>query len=349
MRRLLRIAAAAALASLATACMDFGPAEEERFEVEGHGVLIVCEGNFNFGNASLSYYDTARSTVENSVFARSNGIPLGDVAQSAVVRNGRAYIAVNNSGIIFVVDTSTFRIVGTVEGLTSPRYIHFADDRKAYVTDLYDPRITIFDPVTLEITGHIDTGHASTEQMAQWGDLLYVCCWSYDDKVLVIDTRTDTVVDTITVGIQPAAAAADRNGKIWVLTDGGYEGSPYGYAAPALFRIDAATRRVEREFTLAFGTSASALCTDADGSTLYFINNDIMRMPADADTLPAEPFIESLGTIYYGLGVDPLTSELYVADAVDYMQSGVVRRYSARGELLDTFRTGVSPSAFGFR
>lgn len=348
MRRLPGILTVCA-AALLLACMDYGPASEERFNVGGKGVFILCEGNFNYGNASLSYYDPSKRNVENSVFARSNGIPLGDVAQSVCMHGGRAYIVVNNSGIIFAVDPSTFRIVGAAEGFTSPRYIHFASDSKAYVTDLYDPRISIVDPATLTITGYIETGHTSTEQMAQWGDMLFVACWSYDNKVLAIDTRSDTVVGTITVGIQPKSIAADRNGKIWVLSDGGYEGSPYGYEPPSLTRIDAATCKVERRFTLAPDVSASELCTDAGGSVLYFINDDIFRMDAESENLPDTPFIESQGTIYYGLGIDPASGDLYVADAIDYMQSGVVRRYAADGTLLDTFRTGVSPSAFAFR
>ena len=77
-------------------CMDYGPQPEESFSETGKGVFIVNEGNFNFGNASLSYYDVGSGRVENSVFSRANGMSLGDVAQSMTVHGGRGYIAVNN-------------------------------------------------------------------------------------------------------------------------------------------------------------------------------------------------------------------------------------------------------------
>ena len=58
----------------------------------------------------------------------------------------------------------------------------------------------------------------------------------------MIDTETDKVCAQITVGIQPTSLVMDKYNKIWTVTDGGYEGSPYGHEAPSLYCIDAATR-----------------------------------------------------------------------------------------------------------
>ena len=37
---------------------------------DGDSVLILCEGNYNSGNASLSYYNPTTHAVENGVFRR---------------------------------------------------------------------------------------------------------------------------------------------------------------------------------------------------------------------------------------------------------------------------------------
>lgn len=333
--------------------MDYGPMDEEEFgssSPAGDGLFVLNEGNFMYGNASLSYYIPSKKRVQNEVFSRANGIALGDVAQSMTIRNGLGYLVVNNSGVIFVIDTDTFKVVGTVTGLVSPRYVHFVSDTKAYVTDLYDSRITILNPQTLEITGHIPlNGHKSAEQMVQLGDTVFTNCWSYDNKILVIDALRDELVDSITVGIQPTALALDKHAKLWTVTDGGYEGSPYGHEIPALWRIDAKTLQVERRFDLPTEERPSELALNGTRDTLYFLNRGVWRLPVDAEALPAAAFIPYSGTIYYGLAVDPRSSEVYVGDAIDYVQPGVVYRFTPQAAAVDTFRVEITPGAFCFK
>ena len=150
----------------------------------------------------------------------------------------------------------------------------------------------------------------------------------------------------ITTTGQPASLAMDRNNTLWTVTDGGYEGSPYGYEAPSLYRIDAETFSVEKQFRFRKGDSPSEMQLNGTRDTLYWIDRDVWRMPVAGEQLPVRPFLEYKETKYYGLTVDPANGDVYVADAVDYQQQGVVYRYTAKGEPVDEFHVGVAPGAF---
>ena len=332
-------------------CMKWDYGEMEDFSATGDGLFITNEGNFQYGNATLSYYDPETKTVENEVFYRANAMKLGDVAQSMTIRNDVGWVVVNNSHVIFAIDINTFKEVGRITGLTSPRYIHFISDEKAYVTQIWDYRIFIVNPKTYQITGYIEcpdmtmeTG--STEQMVQYGKYVYVNCWSYQKRILKIDTTTDQVVDQLEVGIQPTSLVMDKNYKLWTITDGGYEGSPYGYEEPSLYRIDAETFKIEKQFKFQLGDAPSEVQLNGAGDELYWINKDIWRMSVDAERVPVRPFLKSRDTKYYGLTVSPKTGDVYVADAIDYQQQGMIYRYTKDGELVDEFYVGIIPGAF---
>ena len=154
------------------------------------------------------------------------------------------------------------------------------------------------------------------------------------------------MVAQLTVGIQPTSLVLDKYNKLWTLTNGGYEGSPYGYEAPALYRIDPETFEVEKQFTFKLGDSPSELQLNGGRDTLYWLSDDVWTMDVSASVLPGRPFLEYRGTKYYGLTVDPTNGEVYVADAIDYQQQGFIYRYSPAGKLIDEFYVGITPGAF---
>ena len=62
--------------------------------------------------------------------------------------------------------------------------------------------------------------------------------------------------------------------------------------------------------------------------------------------LPDAPVIPTRDTKYFGLTVSPYDGDIYVADAIDYQQPGVIYRYTAEGDLIGSFTVGVNPTAF---
>jgi DNA-binding beta-propeller fold protein YncE len=331
------------------------------FDFSGNrGVYIVNEGNFMYGNSSLSFYDPEQKRVYNDVFQARNSAPLGDVAQSIKIWNNLGFIVINNSGKIYIIDSSTAEYKGTISGLSSPRYIHIINSGKAYITDLYARKITIFNPQTFQITGKISVNNSKsefsqhpTEQMLQYKNLVFINCWSYDNKILVIDSNTDQLIDSIEVFKQPNSMVIDKYNKIWVLTDGGFEGSPYGYEQPGLLKIDAETREIERSFRFSLGDHPLKLCINPTSDTIYYLNRHVWRMSVTDTRIPKQAFINSDYSSSYGgfysLGIDPANSEIYIGDAIDHRQNGIVHRYAPSGKLIDEFKVGISPGNFGFK
>src|SRR5690606_38036432 len=188
------------------------------------GVFIACEGNFMYGNGALSFYNTVSKEINNQVYYARNNVPLGDVVQSLSRFNDNLFIVVNNSGKIIIADARTVEHKGIITGLTSPRYIHFVSDNKAYISDLHSTVLNIVDPETLDITGTIDLDGHTSERMVQIGKFLYISHWSYGKSILVVDIAADEMVAEIEVPLQPKDLVVDTNNKLWVLSDGGYEG-----------------------------------------------------------------------------------------------------------------------------
>lgn len=334
---------------------------------KGHDVFIINEGNFGYGNSSLSYYDPVAKTVINNVFYGTNGLPLGDVANSMAIRDSLGYIVINNSGKIYIINVNTFKYVGKITGFTSPRNMGFISDTKAYVTDMYSKTIWIVNPKTMKITDSINinnhnpnfTQHSS-EQIVLDNNLAFVNCWSYDDKVLVINTNNNHVIDSITVTKQPNTMALDKNNNLWVLSDGGYKGSPYGQVHAALTEIDTKTLKILKTFTFPnIAASPTGLSMNPAKDTLYYLKPSawgatinlpgIYAMSIHAQNLPSIPLIKQNDRSFYALGVDPGNGTLYVSDPLDYKQDGKVFVYSPAGQVEDSITAGIIPGGFCFK
>ncbi len=252
------------------------------------GVYVVNEGNFQWGNASVSYYDIATGNSTEDLYAPANGNGLGDVLQSMALHNGRAYLVVNNSGKVVVVDPDDFVASATITGLVSPRYLVPVDDTKAYVTDMMANNIHILDLSSNSITGSIPCPGWTEQLVLAYGKAFVTN--QARRYVYVVDTATDQLVDSIQVSKGGNSIVVDAQDKLWVA------------------------------------------CTGGSGTVL-----------------PGVPFVAANDRNFYGLGVDPNSGEVYVADAIDYAQRGMVFRYGADGTALNGFLAGRIPGGFVFR
>ena len=370
-----------ALAALTLSCKpDPQPVPvdpSDTLQVELKGVFVLNEGVYQYSNASLSFYDIEADTVANNLFYKANNAPIGDVAQSMALVDGKLYIVVNNSNYIYKVDANTIECDLTkpfkLGDFYSPREMHFVAPNKAYVSDLIGTDLWIVDPQQMTHTGTVAMGN-TTEKMVAVGNELYVSNWSryYVDAtshesyrtVQVVDMNNDVKVADIEVGKEPKTMAVDKNGHVWVLCEGrswdeefDEEGHPYG-ENPTLWEIDPMlkTAACRYEFRGPYEDDdeikgvATALRVSPSGDLLYmFCNNEVRRFDIGTMELSESFRIVIDGFTLYNMAVEPTSGDLYVSAYANPVANGTVFRYSSDGLLFSSFEAGIFPSAMLFK
>jgi hypothetical protein len=315
-----------------------------------NGIFVVNEGNFNSGNASITFINTKDTTVEQDIFKTHNDRLLGDVAESMQTFNGMGFIIVNNSNTIEVVSLKDFKSLKTMTGFSSPRFMAIFDSSKAYVTNM-NLNVSVIDLTTLSVKKSIPT-KSWTESMIRFNNYLFVTSIGNmalptaqrNAGILVIDTKSDQIVDSIKTGKEPICMVMDKKDKIWVLCTGGFD----QVEPPTLLRIDPSLRLVDKTFTIP-GGAPSRLCINNQKDTLYFLNNGVFQMPVSATAIPTAPLISSNQHLFYGLGINPVNGNIFVSDAKDYVQNGTVYQYDqTTASLVGTFPAGRIPGSFCF-
>ncbi len=313
-----------------------------------NGVFVVNQGNFTYANASLSYYNPSDKTVLQSVFYEVNGVPLGDVAQSVYVQDDKAYLIINNSGFIYVIDRQNGEFKSKITGFQSPRQMLFLNDEKAYVSDLYATFISIVSVAENEIIGKIELGRSS-ESIVLSHENVFVANWSAynqvheNNMILVVDPHSDQVIDSVQVGIEPNSMVRDNEENIWVLCSGGYLNTE----APSLWQIHPVSFDVLQSFQFEnLQSNPTALSYDAQSSSLFYLDDGVFRINTADVALPSSPFIFEESLNFAALYIYPITGEIYVSDAGNYLSNGSVYRYSTQGEVVDSFASGIMPGFF---
>jgi DNA-binding beta-propeller fold protein YncE len=209
----------------------------------GSGVFILNEGNFRWGNGSLSFYSYDSAKIYNDLFLNINGRPLGDVPNSMVINGDKAYIVVNNSGKIEVVNRNTLESVTTINGLISPRNIAIINSNKAYVTSIYSDSVAIINLTNNSISGYINL-RRSSEAVVINRNKAFISNWMGGKEVMVINNVSNKVVDSIEVGAEPESMVIDIDNMLWVLCNGGWARNNFA----ELTGINTVTNLIEKEF-----------------------------------------------------------------------------------------------------
>lgn len=313
------------------------------------GIFILNEGMIGTETASVSYLGLD-GTLENNVFSNQNsGMNLGDTAQGMGFTEESAYIVLNYSNEIKVVNRTNFELITSItDQMAYPRYIAFSGD-KGYVTNWGDPGsstddyIAIIDLLTNTVTGTIPVAEGPEEILEKDG-ILYVAHqggYGFGNSVSIIDVATNEVT-SITVGEVPSALRIDNN-FLYVLCSGNpfYAGTE---TSGKIVKIDLNDYQNTIEYTFPGLDHPEFLGLDAT-DLYYVLNRNIYKMPLTDTELPAQPFIiTSSNNVLIPYGFNKIDDKLYLTDGIDYVSDGKVFVYNEDGSFETEYTVGPLPN-----
>ncbi|RZK47589.1 MAG: YncE family protein, partial [Pedobacter sp.] len=322
-----------------------------------NGLYLLNEGNYGSNKASIDYYDYATGIYRKNIYSQANPsatLGLGDVGNDIKIYGAKLYVVVNGSNKVEVLDVKTAKKIKQID-IPNCRYITFYKE-KAYVT-AYDGYVAVIDTTALVVGSKINVGQ-QPEEMAVVGTKLYVAnsggynSPNYERTVSVIDLNTNLETKRIDVDINLHRLKADQYGDIYVTSRG-----DYGAISSNLYVIDTKTDAVKKKFNVA----ASEICIDKDFAYVYSVEWDnttasnkisYAKINVKDETVVPGSFITD-GTekniiLPFGLAVDPLSSDIYVTDANDYVSPGTLYCFDKNGKKKFAVTTGDIPGHIVF-
>lgn len=333
------------------------------------GVYLLNEGNMGSNKSTLDYYNYETGTYYRNIYGSANpSVPkeMGDVGNDIKIYGSKLYAVINCSNKVEVMNAKTAERIGQID-IPNCRYIKF-HGRYAYVTSYAGPveinptyeqlgYVAKIDTATLVETDRCLVGF-QPDELEIAGNKIYVANSggymfpSYENTVSVIDIETFTEIKRIPVALNLHRLRADRHGKLWVSSRGDY------YSLPSkLYCVDMRTDKLIGSLDVAVSNF------HLDGDSLYIYStewsyitntNEVTYGIVDvvSKKLVTKNFItdgtEKQIKMPYGIMVNPITKDIYVTDAKNYVSPGILYCFDKEGKQKWNVRTGDIPAHFVF-
>lgn len=336
---------------------------------EIQGFYLLNEGNMGSNKSTLDRYIYADGIYTRNIYSEVNpDVPkeLGDVGNDLKIYGSRLYAVINCSNKIEVMDAATARRIGQID-IPNCRYIEF-NGAYAYVTSYAGPveirpdysqkgYVAKVDTVTLQVVDRCIVGF-QPDELAILDGKIYVAnsggymVPNYENTVSVIDLERFVEERRIEIAINLHRIRPDSKGRLWITSRGDY------YDKDArLFCFNPKTDQIEKTFDVPVSQM------DISGDSIYVVSaswsyetmsNTITNAIIDTRMMEkvSDNFIKD-GTetqikIPYGVKVNPLTGQIFVTDAGNYVNPGWLYCFSREGLLQWRVRTGDIPAHFAF-
>lgn len=335
-------------------CSDDDDNNDKPLGTYDNGALILNQGGFGKGNATISYLSDDFVTQQNNIFSLVNPtITLGDTGQDIGFNGDLAFIVLNVSNKIEIVNRYSMKHVATISaGLSNPRYIAFSNG-KGFVTNWGDGGNPSDDYVAVVNLSNYSTTKIAVaegpERIIADNNKLYVAHqggYGFGNTISVISATTNVVSNTITVGDVPNSLEMS-NGSLYVICGGkpAYSGAE---TAGSFVKLNVSNNTVSS--TINFPAKMHPSNLDIVNSDVFYtVDSAIFKSTLSATALPTTPLFTTTAQGVYGVYSFAVNNnKIYVGDAGDYKSNGKVYIYSSTGTLEKEYTVGIIPAGFYF-
>ena len=313
------------------------------------GFFVTNEGPFGTGTGTVTFISEDYSNVDHTIFNDVNNSDLGNIVQSLGFAEEKAYIVVNNSHKIEVVNRYTFESIATIsEGLNNPRFFA-AEGNTGYVSNWGDPFdnnddfIAVIDLITNTVVASISVDFGPEKMVINDGKLYVAHQGGYgqNNVVSIIKTDTNALTSAIVVGDVPNSMVVSGN-SLWILCGGNpdYTGNETN---GSLVKLNMNNQVIVQTLDFELTQHPNGLTKD-DINFYYGLNGAVFSMEESDTTLPTESIINGF---FYSMTANH--GKLYATDAGDFISNGTLKIYdlSSNSEI-ESIEVGIIPGGVYF-
>lgn len=318
---------------------DFGPVyigqNDDSFDSFTNKMIVGCEGNFQYSNASISVVDLENDNVSRDVYRNVNGNAIGDVLQSFTVKGDTLLVVLNNSGTIKLLDLNSLKEIVSFSGFTSPRHAEFIDDDQIIITDLYAKKLLKFHLKDVAISGSINVS-GWQEQIILLDSMAFIANLG-QNQIDLINLNSFSLQDSIELMFKPSHLKSMADDRF--------------IAAGAIIEDDQeseiAVFNSISELLFSSRISKSITGFDAKEGDCFYSDSKHVYKYDPVSGLSAMLFPHRCLTPY-ALHYEDTKNLLVMSDARDYISNGTVQVFNSEGDFLNNYEVGIIPQTIRF-
>lgn len=351
-------------ASFASCSDDNKSSDDEGTKVElpKTRAFFLNEGAWKANNAGIAFYapnDDAKFISD--IFITQNDAKLGDLGQCMIEYEDEIYVAVNGSNYLTKLNAACVeqKRVSFVDDADLSVGIRYITAENGYIyASFHAGAVAKINAKTLKVEAKLTGLGDNLEGVAICNDMLYVAnsCtpdWILHTEVKVIDLRTFTLKETLTVAANPNKVMFEEDDKVFFISDD--YNSAEGYVAQMIdpvknnkvTKIGTATHIAAKDNMLYLANSVTTDYTTGEAVNTFSTYNIKTGQMNNASFLKNAP-VELASTSLYMLAVNDNNGDFYIS-TTDYKTNGDIYRFKKDGTFVEMFDAGgINPSTAVF-